>query len=909
MLLFAKICHLSRIYVFTKLLPVEFKNMNKLKNKESASKAEKNLPAIAGKMRSGINANAVRIITTLFVAALTLVPLTRVYAANDELFPRPAEIEPDVKFWTRVFTEITTKQGFIHDDRYLGVVYEKIDLPEDVSRREQQKYIEHRKEHYEHILRRLSSNRTGLSVEEQRVLNLWPDDVSDETLRSATNRLRFQLGQADKYLAGLQRSGAWKAYIVKTLEEMGLPKEISSLPHVESSFNPYAYSKVGAAGLWQFTRSTGLRFMRIDHIVDERMDPFKATIAAAQLLENNYAVTGTWPLALTAYNHGAAGMRNAARVMGTTDIVTILRKYRSRSFQFASRNFYVAFLAAVDVEKNAEKYFGTVKLDPPIEDEIINTPAYVSINDIQKALGVSMYELKEKNPALRPSVWSGQKLVPRGYELRISKGKAPENAEQLIAQIPATKLYAKQRPDLYHRVSRGQTLSSIARHYHVSVRQLMAVNSLHSKHRIYVGQRLRLPQHGGSTMVATASLDSTKKKKVSVDSLEDGLYTVRKGDSIHKISKRFGISQGQILALNDLNRVNRIYPGQVLRLTASEDTSVENSDADTTEVDTAEADTANETAVENPTLQGASTEEEQVSADSQDDASQDASTVVDSPIDESTTTADNQDESPQDASTVNESQIADSGETAGTSPEDSTATVLPNLPPITETLQLPANTSVAKIEDSNAATVTADKAAPAAEGNADTQTVNVDSGAISEEVDQDLKDDLDLAADPSDYSVASNHTIEVQAAETLGHYAEWLKLRASQLRHINRMRYGKPVVIGKRIKLDFSRVTPEEFELQRKEYHRILQEEFFNQFEIAGSEKHVIRRGESIWRLAKGKYNIPIWLLRQYNPDLSISNIKPGTEVTFPQIEERTDNSDGNNGASKDSSDLVANKE
>ena len=854
--------------------------MNEFENKEPVPVADKrpSVPAPNFKNWKTIGVD-VRIITKLFVAVLLNFPFCSIYAANTDLFPRPAEIEPDVRFWTRVFTEVTTKQGFIHDDRYLGVVYDKIDLPKGVSRKAQQNYIEQRKKHYERILRRLASSRTGLSKEEKSVLDLWPEKVSNSTLRSATNRLRFQLGQSDKYLAGLKRSGAWKSYIVKTLDEMGLPREISSLPHVESSFNPFAYSKVGAAGLWQFTPSTGRRFMRVDHIVDERMDPFKATVAAARLLENNYAVTGTWPLALTAYNHGAAGMRNAARVMGTTDIATILRKYRSRSFQFASRNFYVAFLAAVDVEKNADKYFGAVEFDPPVVDEIIKIPAYVSIDDIQKALRLPMSELKEKNPALRPSVWKGQKLVPRGFELRVSKGSTPENAEQLLAKIPASKTYARQKPDLYHRVRRGQTLSSIARRYKVGVREIMALNNLRSKHRIYVGQKLRLPQRGGSsTTVASASKNSNQKKTISLDSLEDGVYTVRKGDSIHKISKRFGISQGQILALNDLHRVNRIFPGQILRLTANGDT-VENNEGDT---DTTETNAANQVSIENPALQDAITEVEQA-ADNQDDTDTQQST--DSLADSATTD-------------VPETQRDEAA--ASTVPSD--------LPSIAEK-ELPSSddTVVAKIDEPNAAATSGDITSAITSESENKQIVNVEPRALAEEVDQDAKDDIDLAADPSDYSVAENHTIEVQAAETLGHYAEWLKLRASQLRRINKMRYGKPVVIGKRIKLNFSRVTPEEFEQQRKEYHRILQEEFFGQFEIAGSEKHVIRRGESIWRLAKGKYKIPIWLLRQYNPDLSINNVKPGTEVTFPRIEERSDKSENSDSeAVSNSTELVS---
>src|SRR5690606_37387138 len=173
------------------------------------------------------------------------------------------------------------------------------------------------------------------SDEERRVLELFGDKPSDAELKAAASRVRFQLGQADRFREGLIRSGEWKPYIISVLEKRGLPRELAALPHVESSFDPTAYSKVGAAGMWQFTRSTGLRYMRIDHIVDERRDPFFSTDAAARLLEDNYAFLGSWPLALTAYNHGAAGMRRAVSQLKTKDIGVIVEKYRSRSFGFA----------------------------------------------------------------------------------------------------------------------------------------------------------------------------------------------------------------------------------------------------------------------------------------------------------------------------------------------------------------------------------------------------------------------------------------------------------------------------------------------------------------------------------------------------------------------------------------------
>jgi membrane-bound lytic murein transglycosylase D len=273
-------------------------------------------------------------------------------AAQDPyLFPRPPELESAVQFWTRVYTEVDTQSGFLHDSRHLSVIYTSLPL----DRRQ----IENRRNRIREDLRVLATGkRSGLTASQREILELWPADVSTETLQEAASNVRWQLGQSDRFLGGLRRSGAYRSHINQVIREKELPIELAVLPHVESSFNPGAYSSAAAAGMWQFGRATGLRFMRIDHIVDERMDPYIATNAAMSLLEYNYSVLGTWPLALTAYNHGAGGIARAVRETGTTDIQTIVANYRGRAFGFASRNFYAQFLAVLDVENNARQYFG-----------------------------------------------------------------------------------------------------------------------------------------------------------------------------------------------------------------------------------------------------------------------------------------------------------------------------------------------------------------------------------------------------------------------------------------------------------------------------------------------------------------------------------------------------------------------
>jgi membrane-bound lytic murein transglycosylase D len=140
-------------------------------------------------------------------------------------------------------------------------------------------------------------------------------------------------------------------------------------------------------------------------------------------------------------------------------------------------------------------------------------------------------------------------------------------------------------------------------------------------------------------------------------------------------------------------------------------------------------------------------------------------------------------------------------------------------------------------------------------------------------------------ADPSDYTVRDDGTIVVEATETLGHYAEWLNIPAQRLRDVNRMARGTPLVLGKRIKLDFGRVPRDEFEAKRVAYHQELQEAFFAQHRIAGSEEHKVRSGDSIWILSQKRYNVPIWLLRQYNPDVDLQALKPGVTIVIPKVE------------------------
>ena len=212
------------------------------------------------------------------------------------------------------------------------------------------------------------------------------------------------------------------------------------------------------------------------------------------MLQDNYKRLGSWPLAITAYNHGATGMRRAVKTLGTDDIAEIVHNYNGRAFGFASRNFYVAFLAALEVEQNAESYFGALEKALPKDEMVVTLPHFVPVAALEKTYGLSRTELKQSNPALMAPVWNGSKYVPKGFTLRLPVTATSKSPEQILAAIPSSSRFKSQRPDQYHKVKPGEALSLIAQRYNTTVTELVAQNNLKSRNRIRIGQVLRLPQ-------------------------------------------------------------------------------------------------------------------------------------------------------------------------------------------------------------------------------------------------------------------------------------------------------------------------------------------------------------------------------------------------------------------------------
>ena len=264
-----------------------------------------------------------------------------------------------------------------------------------------------------------------------------------------------------------------------------MPIELTRLPLVESTFNIHSYSKVGAAGIWQFMPSTGRQFLRLD--------PLVATRAAARYLRGNYEQLGTWPLALTGYNHGPNGIAPAVRQLGTTDVVVLIEQYRGRRFGFASRNFYPEFLAALEVERNHRQYFGPLPLGEPRPTDDVELRHYLPLPAVTTCAGVGAAEIAALNPGLLPTVYEGKQRLPRRYRLRLPGGTGRQ-FERCYARLPASQKFTKQqRFYVVHRVRRGQTLSQIANRYGSTVDRIRRRNKLRNADLIRVGQVLEIP--------------------------------------------------------------------------------------------------------------------------------------------------------------------------------------------------------------------------------------------------------------------------------------------------------------------------------------------------------------------------------------------------------------------------------
>jgi len=304
--------------------------------------------------------------------------------------------------------------------------------------------------------------------------------------------------------------------------------------------------------------------MNVGYDVDERRDPILSTIAGAKLLKSNFKALQSWPLAITAYNHGTQGMKNAKKRYGA-NIVDVINGYRSRSFGFASKNFYAEFLAALHVVKNKNKYFPNVKFEQPLNLSSVVFKDFVHINSVMPSLNMTRDEIAKYNPALRRPVISGQKRIPRNFTFQAPQNKLSQQ-RSFYQIIPASERHQNQIRSKWYTVRRGDTLSVIASRFRTSVNKLYSYNNLTHRNKIYIGQVLRLPGRGGSAYPSVRMVKQYQKKY----SGELNTYKVRRNDNLTKIANRFDTEVNELLRLNRIKYPDQIIRGQLLKVPSGE---------------------------------------------------------------------------------------------------------------------------------------------------------------------------------------------------------------------------------------------------------------------------------------------------------------------------------------------------
>jgi len=511
---------------------------------------------------------AIKILLTLLLIASFLVENSFATPGSLTLFRtpgfiRPEELAPRVSFWIDIFTKHDRNTVVFHHREYPQVIFAIVDFSKEANSMTERRFSTFKKTENKHrsgaiknAFQRLASGlppETAMERSIESQMKFIPGGLSKYRKVVKEDLIRTQTGIKDKFEASLIRSGRYMPVLERIFAEHGLPRELTRLPFVESSFDYKAYSSVGAAGIWQFMPKTAKFFgMKIHPAIDERRDPVEATRAAAKYLIQAYNELGSWPLALTSYNHGIYGVKKAVRAMGTKDIGRIIEYHGKRPFGFASNNFYPEFLAALEVYENYHSYFPNLKLEKPLAFDEIRLGNSYFLTYLSNTLLISKQEILFLNYALSKAAIAGKVMIPRGYVLKVPKGVASRGVNLSMPE-PASRAPEMSASSLYggatHRVRQNETLLEIAKQYKTTTKDLQQINKL------------------GTSNLREGQYLIVKKQKVTPPT-QGSSYTVRKGDTLGKISRDFKISIDKLILYNRL-KSKVIKPGQRIKIPES----------------------------------------------------------------------------------------------------------------------------------------------------------------------------------------------------------------------------------------------------------------------------------------------------------------------------------------------------
>ena len=525
-------------------------------------------------------------------AAAVVAPVAVAATVEDPGFPTPSLIKPRVAFWKQVFAEWSEHNSALHTKDDVSKVFTVLDFradaavlsPNELAAKKSREEKAARAD-LEASLRGLQARIDGgevinpnlLPADQARIVALFGNDQDPKRYEKAADDLRFQRGLRERTQRALEISGRYLPEMERIFAGYGLPTRLTRLPLVESSFNVEAYSKAAAAGLWQFIPSSARIYMRLNNVVDDRRDPWTSTDAAARHLRDDYDALGSWPLALTAYNHGRAGIARGLREVNGTTLTDLIEHYQAKSFGFASSNFYSEFIAASEIERDYRSHYGELQREPLLRFDTVRTHDYVPYDTLRKLAGADDEEFRRLNPAFRPEVVNGRLRVPPEHEIRVPSGSGQRFEVAYATLTPDQRHSAQANYYSTHVVGRGDSLGKIAKRYGVSSKDILAANNLANGNKLRKGQSLQIPSREDTLVAAVASQPAVAARpvKVAVEAPSRspakaagvlGTHRVRAGQTLGAIAQRYRTSIEKLRELNGFGEAHVLRAGSTIKV-------------------------------------------------------------------------------------------------------------------------------------------------------------------------------------------------------------------------------------------------------------------------------------------------------------------------------------------------------
>lgn len=366
----------------------------------------------------------------------------------------------------------------------------------------------------------------------------------------------FQTSGRSWFSKWLSRSERYIPMMKKVLRENSLPEDLVYLAMIESGFSPHAYSPANAVGPWQFMAGTGKRYsLRINPWIDERRDPLKSTVAAALYLKELYSLFNkNWYLAAAGYNAGENKILRAIDMYNSTDFWELAEgSYLKRE----TKDYVPKLLAAAIIAKDPANYgFADVAYLPPIEYDSVIIPSRTDLDLVAQLTGVSYETIRDLNPGLRK--WCTPPDYPQ-YELKIPMG-TKDRFLSAYQKIPPAERYTERVVYTSYRAKKGDSIASISRRFGADPREVAAINKLKHSRKLR-GKLLKVPVNPVCVPALVAqSASAPEKKKIYKPIVQ--YYTVKHGDTLTSVARRFNVTTKIIAAWNNLRLKGTLLPGK-----------------------------------------------------------------------------------------------------------------------------------------------------------------------------------------------------------------------------------------------------------------------------------------------------------------------------------------------------------